>query len=66
MFLNGLHEAIVGVEHDPLFDWRLAELDAADAYTHWRRSKDAESYAVYRACADRADAAQDALVASAR
>jgi hypothetical protein len=73
MLLNRLHDAIagveqsiVGVEHDPLLDWRLAERDAADAYAYWRRSKDADSYAVYRACADRADAAQDALFVSVR
>ena len=41
--------------------WFRAEADARAAYAYWRRRRDAESYAVYRACADRADGAQDEL-----
>lgn len=44
-----------------LADWRLAARDADVAYAEWRRNRNRDSYAVYRACADRADAAQDAL-----
>jgi hypothetical protein len=43
--------------------WRLAAAEARAAYAEWRRCRDHDSYAVYRACADRADAAQ-AVVAS--
>jgi hypothetical protein len=47
---------------DVLFTgWRLAARDADAAYGEWRRRRDCDSYARYRACADRADAAQDAL-----
>jgi hypothetical protein len=41
--------------------WRTAEAEAVRAYEAWRSSRSAEDYAVYRACAARADAAQDAL-----
>jgi hypothetical protein len=41
--------------------WRAAAAEANLAYEAWRESRDAGSYAVYRAFADRADAAQDAL-----
>jgi hypothetical protein len=44
-----------------LIAWRAAAGDAREAYGAWRRRRDAESFAVYRASADRADAAQDAL-----
>jgi hypothetical protein len=43
--------------------WRLAADEARAAYAEWRRCRDGDSYTVYRACADRADAAQ-AMVAS--
>jgi hypothetical protein len=43
--------------------WVEAAREAREAYAHWRQSKDLASYALYRACADRADAAQDALAA---
>jgi hypothetical protein len=46
--------------------WQEAADEAREAYAHWRRSKDLEAYALYRAAADRADAAQDALAASRR
>jgi hypothetical protein len=41
--------------------WAIAEAEAVRAYETWRASRSAEDYAVYRACAARADAAQDAL-----
>jgi hypothetical protein len=50
---------------DPLMaSWLDAEADAAAAYEIWVAERDSESYAVYRAYADQADAAQDALAAS--
>jgi hypothetical protein len=48
-----------------LADWRAAASEADAAYANWRRRRDRDSYATYRACADRADAAQDALAARA-
>lgn len=45
--------------------WRLAAWGADAAYAEWRRHRDRDSYRVHRACADRADAAQDALAARA-
>jgi hypothetical protein len=44
--------------------WKDARDDAVDAYGIWRRQRDAESYAAYRAAQDREDAAQDALTVS--
>jgi len=66
--LDSLDELIFRAPpQDPLMaSWLEAELDARDAYEHWRRSRDPESYAVYRACADRADAAQDALASTSK
>jgi hypothetical protein len=50
---------------DPLTaSWLDAEADAVAAYEMWSVEGDAESYAVYRAYADQADAAQDALAAA--
>ena len=46
--------------------WQTAAAEARDAYAEWRRSKSLEAYALYRACADRADAAQDALAEHGR
>jgi hypothetical protein len=46
--------------------WETAAAEARDAYAEWRRSKSLETYALYRACADRADAAQDALAERGR
>jgi hypothetical protein len=43
--------------------WLEAESDAVAAYEMWAFDRDPESYAVYRAYADQADAAQDALAA---
>jgi hypothetical protein len=41
--------------------WSDARDDALQAYVRWRAVPTAESYAVYRAAQDRADAAQDTL-----
>jgi hypothetical protein len=38
-----------------------AQMEADDAYEHWRRHPGAFAYAVYRAAQDRADAAQEHL-----
>jgi hypothetical protein len=46
--------------------WLLAEAEAALAYRAWSASRDAEGFAAYRAAADRAAAAQDALALQAR
>jgi hypothetical protein len=44
-----------------LFCWRDAEDEAAGAYRLWCERPGTEAFAVYRAAADRAGAAQDAL-----
>lgn len=41
--------------------WVDARHVAHQAYEYWRAHPGAEAYAVYRAAADRADAAEDAL-----
>jgi hypothetical protein len=41
--------------------WRAAHADAAGALGRWRSVANREAFAAYRAAADRADAAQDAL-----
>jgi hypothetical protein len=41
--------------------WSDARDDALLAYSSWRAAPAAETYAVYRAAQDRADAAQDTL-----
>jgi hypothetical protein len=46
--------------------WNDARHVARQAYEHWRAHPGAEAYAVYRAAADRADAAEDALALAAR
>lgn len=48
-----------------LFCWRDAAEEAACAFQLWRERPGATAYAVYRAAADRADAAQAALTLSA-
>ena len=49
---------------DPVLGaWTEAEADARAAYDAWRLNRERDSYVAYRACADRADAAQDALAA---
>jgi hypothetical protein len=54
-------------DEDPLrCAWAAAEADAALAYDAWLQRHDGRAYAfaVYRAAADRAAAAQDALAAA--
>lgn len=48
-------------DHDA---WSDARDEALDAYRGWRAVRTAESYAVYRAAQDRADAAQDTFAAA--
>jgi hypothetical protein len=47
-----------------LVAWRIAADEARAAYAEWRRRRDDESYVVYRASADRADAAQAAVAST--
>jgi hypothetical protein len=67
--LGGLMEGGVlvvapGAGGDPLLAaWREAAAEARRAYAAWRASHRGDDFAVYRACAARADAAQDALAA---
>ena len=74
MTTSDLHMVLQGIEphgewvsgsldgRDPVeIAWRRARREAEEAYECWRRRRDTVSYASYRACADRADAAQDAL-----
>lgn len=50
--------ALIHPHGDPLVaSWLDAESDAVAAYETWARDGDDESYAVYRAYADQADAA---------
>lgn len=54
-------------DDDPLrLAWRAAAGRAARALESWRARGGAEAYAAYRALADQADAAQDALAVTAR
>jgi hypothetical protein len=46
--------------------WSAARAEANLAYEAWCRSPGRNSYAVYRAAEDRADAAEDALLGSPR
>jgi predicted metalloendopeptidase len=48
-------------DHDA---WSDARDEALEAYLRWRAARSAESYAVYRAAQDRADAAQDTLASA--
>jgi hypothetical protein len=61
--LYDLAELVLGGPvDDPLMAaWIEAEADARAAYNAWRLDSERDSYVAYRACADRADAAQDAL-----
>jgi len=71
--LDDTHEIVVlGPVEEPadegpealFFCWRDAEDEAAIAYRIWGEKPGLEPYAVYRAAADRAEAAQDALAAA--
>ena len=46
--------------------WAIATAEANDAYENWQGERNLEAYALYRAAADRADAAQDALASHSR
>ena len=70
--LDDTHELVLGPVAEPeeelpfpvdelLFCWRDAAEEAACAFQLWRERPGAAAYAVYRAAADRADAAQAAL-----
>jgi hypothetical protein len=70
--LDDTHEIVLGPVAEPedelpfpleelLFCWRDAEDEAGSAYQLWRERPGVEAFAVYRAAADRAGAAQDAL-----
>ena len=49
-------------EWSPVLEaWRDASEEAAAAFSDWRDTPGAASYAAYRAAQDREDAAQDAL-----
>ena len=53
--------------HDELFAiWGAARAEANFAYQAWCDQRGAAAYAVYRAAEDRADAAEQALVAVMR
>lgn len=60
-------EIVVACAHDDglLAAWRAAHDEASRALDAWRTWPGVETFATYRAAQDRADAAQDALVAQA-
>jgi hypothetical protein len=65
--LDDTRELVVskGVEGDVLKEvWRAAQDEADHAYAIWRDLRGTDAYALYRAAADRADAALDALVSA--
>jgi hypothetical protein len=45
--------------------WRAAQAEADDAYEAWCEHHGLEPYLLYRAAADRADAAMDAVISAA-
>ena len=52
-------------DDDPLMRaWREAEREAREAYDAWAASRHGDDFLIYRVCAARADAAQDALARS--
>jgi hypothetical protein len=52
---------------DVLHDvWRAAQDEADHAYAAWQEFHGREAYLLYRAAADRSDAAMDAVIAAAR
>jgi len=60
-------EIVVGHPADDglLAAWRAAHAEASDALEAWRAWPGRDAFATYRAAQDRADAAQDAIVAQA-
>jgi len=74
--LDDTHEIVLGPVGGPdeempfpveelLLCWRDAEDEAACAYQLWRERPDGDAFAVYRAAADRADAALATLARAA-
>jgi hypothetical protein len=74
--LDDTHEIVLGPVAGPdedmpfpveelLLCWRDAEDEAACAYRLWRERPGADAFAVYRAAADRADAALATLAIAA-
>jgi hypothetical protein len=67
--LDDTREVVVarrGQDGDVLREvWRAAQDEADGAYAAWSELRGYDAYLLYRAAADRADAALDALVASA-
>jgi hypothetical protein len=66
----GQYAFVAGHEAEPnrgapldLLAWRIAADEARAAYAEWSSRRDRDSYFVYRAYADRADAAQASLAA---
>jgi hypothetical protein len=56
-----------GQIHDQLFTvWSAARAEANLAYQAWCEEPGHDAYVVYRAAEDRADAAEQALIAAAR
>jgi hypothetical protein len=70
--LRGLDDTRELVVHHPERDdvleqvWRAAQDEADEAYADWREEGGREAFLAYRAAADRADAALDAIIASRR
>jgi hypothetical protein len=59
----GLPTVLPRLEPDELYAvWTVARAEANLAYDVWAEHPGPETYAIYRAAEDRADAAQDALV----
>ena len=60
-------EIVVACPHEDglIAAWQAAEAEASSALAYWRAWPGGEPFATYRAAQDRADAAQDALVAQA-
>jgi hypothetical protein len=59
--------AAMGPDFNAVYDaWSDAHEEAEEALFVWVHSGSADDYAVYRAAADREDAAQDALSAARR
>ena len=67
--LDDTRELVVGrrIDGDVLKEvWRAAQDEADHAYAIWRELRGIDAYLLYRAAADRADAALDALADAAR
>ena len=63
----GLPTVVPALDRDQVYAvWTVARAEANLAYDEWLAAPGAETYAIYRAAEDRADAAQDALAAFAR